>query len=97
MQLAIANIMLNKNTQDAKKGEANQKQQLCNSCNIGTSDLPDMYAQGLQGRGLRAYISDKSRVPMLQLIGNITLWWAEVSSSQKSQNWQHLYIYRKAY
>ena len=38
---------------------------VCNSCNIGTRDLPDMYA-----RGLRAYISGKSRVHMLQVICN---------------------------
>ena len=43
---------------------------VCNSCNIGTSDLPDMYV----ARGLRAYISGKSRVPMLQLLCNIALW-----------------------
>ena len=36
-----------------------------NSCNMGTRDLPDMYA-----RGLRAYISGKSRVHMLQVICN---------------------------
>ena len=30
---------------------------------MGTRDLPDMYA-----RGLRAYISGKSLVPMLQLL-----------------------------
>ena len=57
------------------------KSSVCNSCNIGTSDLPDMYAQSP-----RAYISGKSRVPMLQPICNIALWRAEVSSSQKSQN-----------
>ena len=33
------------------------------SCNIGTRDLPDMYALGLW-----AYISHKSLVPMLQLL-----------------------------
>ena len=38
---------------------------ICNSCNMGTRDLPDMYA-----RGLRAYISGKSRVHMLQVICN---------------------------
>ena len=37
----------------------------CNSCNMGMRDLPDMYA-----RRLRAYISGKSRVHMLQLICN---------------------------
>jgi len=36
----------------------------CNSCNIGTRDLPDMYARGLQALGLRAYISGKSWVHM---------------------------------
>ena len=34
-----------------------------NSCNMGTRDLPDMYA-----RGLRAYISGESRAPMLQVL-----------------------------
>ena len=43
----------------------------CNSCNIGTSDLPDMYAQSLRAAGPKAYISGKSQVPMLQLICNI--------------------------
>ena len=38
------------------------------SCNMGRRDLPDMYAQGPQARGLRAYISGKSRLPMLQVI-----------------------------
>ena len=33
------------------------------SCNMGTLDLPDMYALSP-----RAYISGKSLVPMLQLI-----------------------------
>ena len=42
----------------------------CNSCNMGTRDLPDMYARGPQARGLRAYISGKSRVHMLQVICN---------------------------
>ena len=27
---------------------------ICNSCNIGTSDLPDMYAQSPRAAGLRA-------------------------------------------
>ena len=27
---------------------------VCNSCNIGTSDLPDMYAQSLRAAGPRA-------------------------------------------
>ena len=34
-----------------------------NSCNMGTRDLPDMYA-----RSPRAYISGKSQVHMLQVI-----------------------------
>ena len=38
------------------------------SCNIGTRDLPDMYALGPAALGLRAYISGKSLVPMLQLL-----------------------------
>ena len=36
------------------------------SCNIGTHDLPDMYA--LSPRGLWAYISGKSLLAMLQLL-----------------------------
>ena len=42
---------------------------LSSSCNMGTSDLPEIYARA-RGRSLsaRAYISDKSQVPMLQLI-----------------------------
>ena len=43
-------------------------QSLSISCNMGTRDLPDMYA-----RGLRAYISGKSRVHMLQLICNTSM------------------------
>ena len=37
---------------------------------MNTRDLPDMYAgaQGPQARGLRAYISSKSQVHMLQLL-----------------------------
>ena len=42
---------------------------------MGTSDLPEMYTQSLrcESRGLRAYISGKSRVPMLQLICNTSI------------------------
>ena len=45
---------------------------ICDSCNMGTSDLSDAYAQSPRATGLRlrAYISGKSRVPMLQLICN---------------------------
>ena len=35
---------------------------ICNSYNMGTSALPDMYARSQR---LRAYISDKALVPML--------------------------------
>ena len=38
------------------------------SCNIGTRNLPDMYALGPVALGLWAYISGKSLVPMLQLL-----------------------------
>ena len=38
------------------------------SCNIGTCDLPDMYALRPVALGLWAYISGKSLVPMLQLL-----------------------------
>ena len=36
--------------------------------NIGTRDLPDMYALEPAAFGLWAYISGKSFVPMLQLL-----------------------------
>ena len=39
----------------------------CNIGNIGTSDLPEIYAQA-RGSSVSAYISGKSQVPMLQLI-----------------------------
>ena len=38
---------------------------ICNSCNMAVWDLPDMYAKA---RGLQAYISGKSPMPMLQLL-----------------------------
>ena len=38
------------------------------SCNIGTRNLPDMYALSPAALGLWAYISGKSLVPMLQLL-----------------------------
>ena len=41
----------------------------CNSYNIGTGDLSDVYVQSP-----RAYISGKLRVPMLQPICNIAHW-----------------------
>ena len=55
----------------------------CNGymCSMGTRDLPDTYAQSL-----RAYISGKSRVPMLQLICNtFSANCAQVKSSVKMQ------------
>ena len=39
-----------------------------NSCNTGTSGLPDMYT-----RGLRVYISGRPRVPVLQLLCTTSL------------------------
>ena len=47
---------------------ARQRALLHISCNIGTHDFPDMYALEPQAQGLRAYISGKSLVPMLQLL-----------------------------
>ena len=48
-----------------------------NSCNTGTSGLPDMYTRsprGPQARGLRVYISGRSRrVPVLQLLCTTSL------------------------
>ena len=44
---------------------------VCNGCNMGARDLPDMYApeaRGPQAQGMRAYISGKSRAHMLQII-----------------------------
>ena len=43
------------------------------TCNMCTRDLPDMYALSPAALGLRAYISGKSLVPMLQLLLNILL------------------------
>ena len=47
------------------------------SCNIGTHDLPEMYALGPVALGLWAYISGKSLVPMLQLLHEV---WHDCSS-----------------
>ena len=42
---------------------------ICSSCNMGTSDLPELYALALGLRPhARTYISGKSQVPMLQLV-----------------------------
>ena len=57
---------------------------VCNSCNIDTSNLPDMYAQSPRPEGI--HIRQITSAYMLQLICNIALWRAEVSSSQKSQS-----------
>ena len=53
----------------------------------------------LQAQGLRAYISGKSQVPMLQLINYIAFWQIESSLSQKSSAiiCNNLFIYREAY
>ena len=43
-------------------------QDICNSCNIGTSDLPDMYAQSLRAEGIHirqitsAYVTTNSHL-----------------------------------
>ena len=75
---------------------------VCNSCNMDTSDLPDMYAlsprtaicmpkvRGPPARGLRAYILGKSRVPMLQLIYNTFL--ASCVQAKSSVELQQLYL-----
>ena len=69
---------------------------ICDSCNMGTSDLPDMYlicmpkAQGSQARGLRSYISGKSLVPMLQLICNTFL--VSCAQAKSSVELQKLYL-----
>ena len=62
------------------------------SCNMGTSDLPDMYAQSPrpQARGLRAYISGKSRVPTLQLLCNTFL--ASCAQAKSLVELQQLYL-----
>ena len=45
---------------------------ICNGCNGATGDLPDMHARSPRcmpkARGLRAYISGKSLMTMLQLL-----------------------------
>ena len=41
---------------------------ICNSCNMGTRALPDMYALSPRACGPQAYISGKSRAPMLQVL-----------------------------
>ena len=52
---------------------------------MGTSDLPDIYAQSP-----RAYISGKSRVPMLQLLCNTFL--ASWAQAKNSAELQQLYL-----
>ena len=47
-------------------------------------------ARGPQARGLRAYISGKSRVPMLQLLCNIFL--ASCAQAKSSVELQQLYL-----
>ena len=42
--------------------------ELCNSCNKGIRDLSDMYSLITQSCNLRAYISGKSKVPMVQVL-----------------------------
>ena len=61
---------------------------------MGTSDLPDMYARGLQAQGLRAYILGKSQVPMLQLICNTFL--ASCAQAKSSVEWE-LFISAKPF
>ena len=48
-------------------------QYICNSCNTGTSGLPDMYTQGLRAADPRVYISGRPRMPVLQLLCNTSL------------------------
>ena len=55
-----------------------------NTCNVGMSDLPDIYICTTKAQELRAYISGKSLMPMLQLICYIALWQLESGSSQKT-------------
>ena len=57
---------------------------------MGTSDLPDMYAQSPRAAGPRAYISGKSRVPMLQLLCNTFL--ASCAQAKSSVELQQLYL-----
>ena len=57
---------------------------------MGTGDLPDMYAQGPRATGLRAYISGKSRVPMLQPICDKFL--ASCAQAKSSVELQQLYL-----
>ena len=58
------------------------------SCNMGMSDLPDMYAQRPRAAGprLRAYISGKLQVPILQMICNtFSVSCAQAKNSDESQ------------
>ena len=57
---------------------------------MGTSDLPDMYAQSPRATGLRAYISGKSQVPMLQLLCKTFL--ASCAQAKSSVKLQQLYL-----
>ena len=59
---------------------------VCSSFNMGTSDL-DTYAQGPQ-----AYISGKSRMPMLQLICNTFLASCAQAKSSVLVELQQLYL-----
>ena len=81
MYVCIVNYCTGKsvNLDDGKEKEAvnkseKQKCKLCNSCNMGARDLPDMYARGPQARGMRAYISGKSRAHMLQVMFHFRAW-----------------------
>ena len=60
---------------------------LFDSCNMSTSDLPDMYAQSLRAEG---NISGKLRVPMLQLLCNTFL--ASCAQAKSSVELQQLYL-----
>ena len=57
---------------------------------MGTSDLPDMYAQSPRAAGPRAYISGKSRVPVLQPLCNTFL--ASCAQAKSSVELQQLYL-----
>ena len=43
---------------------------ICNGCSMAMGDLPDVYARGPWAQGLRAYISGKSQIAMLQVSCN---------------------------
>ena len=62
------------------------------SCNMGTSDLPEIYAQARgRSQSASAYISGKSQVPMLQLI--YSTWVIHLQVWGNCRNALRVYLY----